>query len=91
MATVDTVTSVFLKYSLTKDEQIHGTIFTQTQLQYMQNERAKIAEQKIALEFDPLNPVLFAQTEALLKGQLEVYTFLIEQSEFNARVLATAK
>lgn len=75
------ITNQFTSYIFTQREELEGSILSTLQKQVMQNELSLIAAQKIALDYDPLNPVAFAQSEALLKGQLQVYTLLLEKSE----------
>ena len=75
------ITNQFTSYTLSQREELEGSVFSTLQKQVMQNELSLIAAQKMALDYDPLNPVSFAQSEALLKGQLQVYTLLLEKSE----------
>ena len=75
------ITNQFTSYTLSQREELEGSVFSTLQKQVIQNELSLIAAQKMALDYDPLNPVSFAQSEALLKGQLQVYTLLLEKSE----------
>lgn len=75
------LTNQFTSYTLSQREELEGSVLSTLQKQVMQNELSLIAAQKMALDYDPLNPVAFAQSEALLKGQLQVYTLLLEKSE----------
>lgn len=73
--------SSFAYYKLTEDEQIEGSIFTETQLQVLQNKLVEISEEKLGLELDPRNVDAFIQQEASLKGQIDIIKFLMDSSE----------
>ena len=73
-------TNQFTSYILSSREELEGSIFSLLQKQVIQNELSLIAAQKMALDYDPSNPVAFAQSEALLKGQLQVYNLLLDKS-----------
>jgi hypothetical protein len=47
----------------------------------LQNERAKIAEQKLGLIFNPINPIDFGLQQSFLEGQLVALQYLIDLSE----------
>ena len=86
-------TNQFTSYSLSTREELEGSVLSPLQKQVIQNELSLIAAQKMALDYDPLNPIAFAQSEALLKGQLQVYTLLLDKSaasELELIRLATA-
>lgn len=71
----------FTSYSLTNKEELAGQILTIDQKNYIQNQRAQIAEQILAQVFTPDKPLEFVQQDAFLKGQLSVYTTLIDASD----------
>lgn len=71
----------FSTYQLTDEEALQGQILTTLQIQVLQNHRADIAEEKLALSFDANNHLQFAQAEASLKGQLEIIAWLLDSSE----------
>lgn len=79
MATM--IVNSFTTYELTEEEELHGTILTTAQEQVLQNKRAMIAEEKLALEFDPERPKDFIQQDAYKKGQLDLITYLLDASE----------
>ena len=70
----------FSSYELTVEEEVQGSLLTITQKQMLQNDLAIYATQRLALEFDPLNPSIFVQREAGLKGQMEVIQYLLDRS-----------
>lgn len=70
----------FTTYDLTDDEVIGGSTLTTVQEAVLQNKKAEIAEQRLNLVFDPLNPQDFVQQEAFLKGQIEILGYLIDLS-----------
>jgi len=78
MATL--IVNEFSSYELSIEEELQGSVFTTTQLQVLRNAKAAIAEEKIHLEFNPNNPLEFAQREAGLAGQLATYNYLIDKS-----------
>ena len=73
-------TNQFTSYALSSREELEGSILSTLQKQVIQNELSLIASQKMALDYDPINPIAFAQSEALLKGQLQVYNLLLDKS-----------
>lgn len=73
-----TPTSSFLSYELTEDEMREGSTFSISQRAVIQNQIAAIAEEKIALTFDPSNPLVFTQREAELTGQIGILKYLLE-------------
>jgi len=77
----------FSTFYLTEDEELQGSIFTVTQLQYLQNQLANIAEEKLALVFDTSEPLKFAQDEAYKRGQVDVMQYLIQNSEASTELL----
>jgi hypothetical protein len=74
----------FSSFQLTSEEQISGSIYSLVQLQVLQNLLSESAHSRIALNYDPLNPVDFAQQEAFLKGKIELLSYLIENSQATA-------
>ncbi len=80
--------NTFTSYNLTDEDELQGSIMTITQLQVLQNELSSLAEEKLALMFDPEHPMVFMQQEAHAKGKIEMVQFLIEKSESSAINLA---
>lgn len=77
----------FSSYALTEDEERQGSLLTITQKQFLQNQVALCAEEKIALEFDPSEPNLFLQAEAYKKGQIDAYKYLLECSAITEELI----
>lgn len=72
----------FQLWLLTDRETLQGSILTSAQKQVIQNQIAYAALSKINLTFDPLNPQLFIQEEALYKGKMQALeALLIASSE----------
>ncbi len=69
MATLDP-TNRFQSWILSPQEFLQGGMLTTLQKQVIQNQISQIANQKINLVFDPLNPQRFIQEEAGLSGQI---------------------
>ena len=74
------VNSLFTKYEFSQQEFVSASHFTDDNRKLIQNEICKIAEEKVALQYDPLNPVQFAQREAELQGQIGILRYLLELS-----------
>lgn len=72
--------NVFQKWIMTDQERIIGTILYTGQKQCIQNQIAMAAEEKVALTFDPANPLAFAQREAELQGTIKALQYLITLS-----------
>lgn len=77
----------FAKFSLTDQEELQGSVFTITQLQYLQNQLSNVAEEKLALSYDVSEPLKFAQEEAYKRGQVDMLQYLIANSEASAELL----
>lgn len=71
----------FTSYELTVKEQLLGSVLSSPQKLVIQNERAIVAEEKIALEYDPNNPGNYTQNEAYLRGKLDILSYLLELSD----------
>jgi hypothetical protein len=72
--------TTFTRYSLTEEEATAGQQLTTQNIQVLQNLMCDAAEEKLALKFDPQNPMEFAQREAELQGQIGILKLLIELS-----------
>ena len=79
MATIQPNT--FTSYNMTLEEELSGSIFTLQQTQVLQNMLSSIAEEKLALEFDPTTPEVFSQAEAYKRGQLDLILYMLDRSE----------
>lgn len=74
----------FTSWELSEQEVLQGSVLTDLQLKVMQNQRAEIAEQKLALIFDPLNPMSYGLRVAELDGQLGAINYILAQHEVSA-------
>lgn len=72
---------VFTSFELTSQELVAGSILTTDQKNILQNDLSQIAENKLNLDFDPLNPTKFAQDEAFLKGQMSIIRVMLQRSD----------
>lgn len=70
----------FTKYQLTEEEQLSGQVLTTSNYHVVQNLIADAAESRLALTYDPSNPLTFVQREAELQGQIGVLKLLLELS-----------
>lgn len=75
MATL--IPSAFSKYSLSPEETKSGQTLNIYNVQVIQNLISEAAEEKISLEFNPLNPSIFIQREAELQGQIRILQYLL--------------
>jgi hypothetical protein len=84
--------NTFSSYAMSREETLHSQILNFEQKQNIQNLICEKAEEKLALTFDPLNPVRFAQEEAGLAGMIGILRYLIESSDASeAEVLAATQ
>ena len=81
--------SPFVRWNLSEEEILQGSILHFTQKQVIQNEISLAAEGLLALKFDPLNPSTFIQEQAFAQGKLEILKFLITQSDESEQILRT--
>lgn len=66
---------------LTTSEQLGGCILNQVQKAVLQNRRVEIAVQKLNTPYTPEHPLVYAQQEAFLRGQLDLIQWLLDSSE----------
>jgi hypothetical protein len=72
------IPSTFTRYQLTPEEIQNGSRLTIDNLYMMQNLICDAAEEKLALKYDPQNPMAFTQREAELQGQIGILKLLVE-------------
>ena len=70
----------FQAYNLTEEELQHARNVSPEQRMYYQTLLASAAEEKLAEEYDPLNPLRFAQREAYLRGQIDILNMLLSSN-----------
>lgn len=69
------------RLALTEEESVAGHTLTSLNLAVIQNLIADASESKINLEYDPVNPIKFAQDEAFIQGQLKILRYLQQMHE----------
>lgn len=69
--------SSFVSYILTEGELKAGSHFSVEQKAVIQNLISDIAEEKVALTYDPNNPLKFTQAEAELQGKIGILKYLL--------------
>lgn len=74
------ISTAFTKYAQTRNEQLAGSSFSVDQEQFIQTLIATTAEERMALEPDPLNYAVFIQQDAYLKGQIASLQYLLDCS-----------
>lgn len=77
----------FTSYDLSDEEVLQGSIFTNLQLQVLQNHLSSYAEEKVNLEYDPEHHDEFIRAEARLKASVELLTYLMETSEASLEII----
>ena len=77
------VPNSFSTYSLTAEELAVGSQLTELNLRVIQSLISESAEEKLALKYDPQNPLAFVQREAELQGQIGVLKYLVAQHQEN--------
>lgn len=79
MATL--IPGTFGEYQLSDTERLQGSVLTVSQKIVLQNELAMVANNRVNLDFDALNPTKFAQDEAFLKGQMSIIRVMLLRSD----------
>lgn len=87
MSNTELTPNSFTSYELADEAVLQGSIFNELQLQVLHNHLASYAEQKIALDYDPEHPLIFAQNEASVKAKIELITYLIDTSKASLEIL----
>jgi hypothetical protein len=83
--------NTFSSYKLTEEEELSGNILTSLQVMVIQNQIALLAEQKLALIYDPSEPQSYGIQIAFLSGKLEILQQLLSNSvEANETVVSNA-
>lgn len=67
---MEMIFNVFASYKLSEEELAVGSSYNHLQLAVLQNRRAQLAQDLLALDFDPEHALKFTQDQAFLKGQL---------------------
>lgn len=70
----------FSQWKLADEEIPFAYMFNDLNVKALQNEIAIAAHEKLALTFDPQNPIRFAQQEAELAGKIGILQYLLAQS-----------
>lgn len=73
--------SSFKTFDLTPTEQATAQQLSTLNVQFIQNLRAQVAEEKLNLPFTPNDILSYTQKEAHLKGQLDVLSYLLACNE----------
>lgn len=73
--------NTFTTYEFTDRELLSGSVLTGEQKNVIQNELAQIAEQRLAIDYDPAKPLEFVQQEAFLKGQISILRVMLLRSD----------
>jgi len=71
----------FSTYKLTEEEVLEGSKLTITQKQVMQNHLASIASEKLSAAYDPSDSLKSIQEESYHRGQIDLITYLLDQSD----------
>ena len=79
MATL--IPNQFSSYELSPGELRAATNFSELQRQFLQNEISIAAQERLALKFDPQDPLRFAQQEAELAGKIGILQYILSAYE----------
>lgn len=71
------IESSFTAFKFTAEEVVVARTLSPEQRAYYQTLLADAAEEKLAEEYDPINPLRFAQREAYLRGQMDILNTLL--------------
>lgn len=80
----------FTYWKLTNQEILQGSVLNFSQKQLLQNDLAQVADQILALDFNPQNPTKFAQDDAHLKGQMAAIRYMLIRSDESENALNAA-
>lgn len=75
----------FTAFKFTEEELGKARKLTIEHEAYYQTLLADAAAEKIAIEFDPEHPVLFAQREAYLRGQMDILNMILGMTGSSGR------
>jgi len=85
----------FQEFELDEKEELAATAFHDLHVMWFYNQRAKVANDKLNLKFNPEKPQEFMQNEASLEGQLKILDYIIaiaaDSSEKQRQLQPTAK
>ena len=70
----------FTKYQLSEREVLDASVLNPILVQYLQSQKANVAEQLLDLKYVQGQEFAFAQEQAFLQGQLSIYRTLLEAS-----------
>ena len=70
----------FSRYQLSEREVLDASVLNPVLVQYLQTQKASIAEQLLDLKYVQGEEFAFAQEQAFLQGQLSIYRTLLEAS-----------
>lgn len=74
---MELIPTSFAAYKFSAEELIKARALAPEQRAYYQTLLADAAEEKLAEEYDPLNPLRFAQREAYLRGQMDILNMVL--------------
>lgn len=69
--------SSFFSFKLTEQEIAAGSSYSTEQRAFIQNLISEAAEEKVALTYDPHNPLRFTQQEAELQGKIGILKYML--------------
>jgi len=71
----------FTAFKMTQEELSLARAITTEQRCYLQTLLSDAATEKLAEEYDPVNPLRFAQREAYLRGQMDILNMLLADTQ----------
>ena len=73
--------NIFTSYSMTPEELALAASFTPATRALLQNLISEAAHLRIAMLYDPANPIAFAQDESYNKGKIDILMYLLELAD----------
>lgn len=71
------IPSIFTQYELTEEEVKIAQTFNPLQLMYLNDLRAKVAETKLRITYDPHDPLKFASEQAYMDAKIDLLNEII--------------
>lgn len=74
---MEPIETSFVAHKFSAEELIKARALSPEQRAYYQTLLSDAAEEKLAEEYEPLNPIRFAQREAYLRGQMDIINMIL--------------
>lgn len=78
---MEQIITTFQAYRLTAEELANARKLSAEQRAYYQTLLSSAAEEKLAQQLDPENPMKLIQQEAYIRGQMDILSMLLNESD----------